>query len=183
MRQTLIWITSAILIVGLMSACGPSEEEKRQQEQARRDSLEQVRQQRLQQQRLDSIRQARQDSINAAEQKKQEESQIKFDENGSFAVQVEAWRSRDKAQGQVGKWNNRGFENAYVVKHGNEETGNIWFRVRLGKFATKAIAEKFREKLMDDYNARSWISLTKEEKMEEEEEEETEEETEETMKE
>lgn len=166
MRQTLIWTTTAIMVISLMSACGPSEEEQRRQEQARQDSLEQVRQQRMQQQRLDSIAQARQDSIEAAQQKEKERNQIEFDENGSFAVQVEAWRSKDKAQGQVGKWNDRGFENAYVVKHGNEETGNVWFRVRLGKFATKSMAEKFQDKLMEDYEAKSWISLTREEKME-----------------
>ncbi|MDZ7716235.1 MAG: SPOR domain-containing protein [Balneolaceae bacterium] len=166
MRQLIIFTVLAATLIGLMSACGPSEEELQRREQARQDSLEQVRQQQIEQQRLDSIAQARQDSIDAAEKKQEQRTQIEFDENGSFTVQTEAWRSEVKAKRQAEKWRERGYEQAYVVKYGNEETGDIWFRVRLGKFATKAMAEKFQTVLSEDYNANSWISLTKEETME-----------------
>lgn len=170
MRQLIIFTVLATTLIGLMSACGPSEEELKRQEQARQDSLERVRQQQLQQQRLDSIAQARQDSIDAIEQQEAQmeaqRNQIEFDENGSFTVQTEAWRSEAKASNQAEEWRDRGYDRAYVVKYGNEQTGNVWFRVRLGKFATKAMAENFQTVLMDEYNANSWISLTKEEKME-----------------
>jgi hypothetical protein len=146
-----------------MYGCGPSEEELRRQEQARQDSLEQVRQQRLEQQRLDSLEQARQDSLEAVRLEEAERRRIEFDENGPFAVQVEAWRSEDKAQAQVSKWQERGYENAYVVKHGNEERGDVWFRVRLGRFATMEMAEKFQALLREDYNAQSWISMAEQE--------------------
>lgn len=163
MKRLLIFTVTAATLISLMNACGPSEEELRQREQARQDSLERVRQQRLQQARLDSIAQARQDSIDAAQQREAERNRIQFDPNGAFAVQVEAWRSEDKASAQIAKWKDRGYENAYVVKHGNEATGNIWFRVRIARFATKDMAEKFQQQLREDYNADSWISMAKDE--------------------
>ena len=141
-----------------MSACGPSEEEIQQREQARQDSLEQVRQQRMQQQRMDSIAQARQDSIAAAKKKEEERRQMSFNTTGDFSLQVEAWRSQDKAQAQVQKWKDRGFENAYVVKYGKEETGNIWFRVRLGLTDTRERAEQLGQNLKEEYNTEYWVS-------------------------
>ncbi len=162
MKRIVIFIITSAFAISLLNACGPSEEEIQRRKEARQDSLERVRQQRLEQQRQDSIEQARQDSIEAAKKRERERNRIKFDSNGSFAVQVEAWRSRDKAQAQVQKWVDRGYENAYVVKFGTEETGNIWFRVRLGRLATKDMAEKLEAKLKREYNEKSWISMANE---------------------
>lgn len=159
MRQIVVFLISSIIAISLLNACGPSEEEIQQREQARQDSLERVRQQQLEQQRQDSIAQARQDSIEAAKKREMERNRIEFDSDGAFAVQVESWRSEEKARGQVQKWVDRGYENAYVVRFGTEETGNIWYRVRLGSVATMDMAEKLRDKLQREYNAESWISM------------------------
>ena len=161
MKQITIFLITAIISIGLLNACGPSEEEIQQREEARQDSLEKVRQQRLEQQRQDSIQQARQDSIEAAKERKRERNRIEFDSDGAFAVQVEAWRSRDKAEAQVQKWVDRGYENAHVVKFGNEETGDIWFRVRLGHLATMDMAEKLEAKIKREYDEPSWTSMAK----------------------
>jgi len=161
MKRTVIFLVVSAFAVSLLNACGPSQKEKQRREQARQDSLERVRQQRLEEQRQDSIAQARQDSIQAAKERERERNRIEFDSNGSFSVQVESWRSRDKAQAQVQKWKDRGYENAYVVKYGKEETGNIWFRVRLGRLATMDMAQKLRDKLQREYSAKSWVSMVK----------------------
>lgn len=162
MKRIVIFLVVSAFSISLLNACGPSKEEKQRREQARQDSLARVRQQRLEQQRQDSIAQARQDSIQAAQERERERNRIEFNPNGPFAVQVESWRSRDKAQAQVQKWKDRGYENAYVVKFGNEDTGNVWFRVRLGRLATKEMAEKLRDKLQREYSAQSWTSMAKE---------------------
>lgn len=159
MKQIGIYLVTSIIAISLLNACGPSEEEIKQREQARQDSLEKVRQQRMEQQRQDSIQQARQDSIEAAQKRQRERNRIEFASDGAFAVQVEAWRSRDKAKAQVQKWVDRGYENAYVVKFGNEATGNIWFRVRLGQLPSMEMAKKLEDKLMREYNAKSWITM------------------------
>lgn len=158
MRQFVIFSITAVTLISIMSACGPSEEELRQREQARQDSLEQVRQQRIQQQRMDSIAQAREDSIAAAKKKEEQRRQISFNTTGNFSLQVEAWRSQEKAQAQVQKWKERGFENAYVVKYGQEETGNIWFRVRLGLTDTRERAEQMGQNLAEEYDTEYWVS-------------------------
>lgn len=158
MKQIGIFIITSALAISLLQACGPSEEEIQEREQARQDSLEQVRQQQLEQQRQDSIEQARQDSIEAAK-KEEERNRIEYDEEGDYAVQVESWRSEEKAEQQVQKWVDRGYENAYVVKMGNEDTGDVWFRVRLGRVATEEMAEKLQDKLMQNHDEKSWISL------------------------
>ena len=159
MKRAVIFLITSAMAISMLQACGPSEEEMQQREQARQDSLERVKQQRLEQQRQDSIEQARQDSIEAAKRER-ERNRIEYDSNGAFAVQVEAWRSEEKAEAQIQKWVDRGYENAYVVKMGNEETGDVWFRVRLGHVATKEMAQKLQDKLMRNHNAKSWISMT-----------------------
>lgn len=161
MKRIVIFIITSAIAISLLNACGPSEEEIERREQARQDSLEQVRQDSIEQARQDSIEQARQDSIQAAKKREKERNRIEFDPNGQFSVQVEAWRSKVKAENQVQKWKDRGYENAYVVKYGNEETGDVWFRVRLGHLATKDMAEKLKDKLQREYNEPSWISMTK----------------------
>ncbi|MDZ7658763.1 SPOR domain-containing protein [Fodinibius sp.] len=162
MKRVVIFLITSAMAISMLQACGPSEEEIQQREQARQDSLERVKQQRLEQQRQDSIEQARQDSIEAAKRER-ERNRIEYDKNGAFAVQVEAWRSEEKAEAQIQKWVDRGYENAYVVKMGNEETGDIWFRVRLGRVATKDMAEKLQDKLMRNHNEKSWISMAMDE--------------------
>ncbi len=91
MKRVVIFLITSAMAISMLQACGPSEEEIQQREQARQDSLERVKQQRLEQQRQDSIEQARQDSIEAAK-KERERNRIEYDSNGAFAVQVEAWR-------------------------------------------------------------------------------------------
>lgn len=164
MKNILVYFLTATVIVFTATACGPSQEEQERREKARQDSLEQVRQE---QQRMDSIaaakKQARADSIAAAKKEEEEKASIKFDPNGPIAVQVEAWRSREKAQAQVSKWQERGFPNAYVVKHGNEDTGNIWFRVRLGRVASMDMAEKLGKQLQNEYNEQHWVANVQDE--------------------
>lgn len=169
MKSFTLYLLTALLGIALLNACGPSEEEIQQREQARQDSLEQARQQQMEQIRQDSIEQARQDSIAAAEREEEEEQeQISFDENGDFSVQVESWRSEEKAAAQVAKWKERGFENAFVVTFNkNEDRGDVWYRVRLGQLATLEDAERLGEQLEEEYQASYWTSRVSDEEYEE----------------
>ena len=147
-----------VCIIFLIAGCGPSEEERQQQEQARQDSIEQARQdslQQIRQQRQDSLRQARADS---AEQNDESSANINFSENGAFSVQVASWRSQQKAQQQANMWKERGFDQAYVVEHGTESTGDIWYRVRLGRLQNRAEAQKLIDNVQQEYQAQAWIA-------------------------
>lgn len=161
MKQWIIFSIITAISIGMLNGCGPSEEEQRRAEQARQDSLEQIRQRQLEQQRKDSIAQARADSLAAQEEEESEDQiDVTFDPDGAYAVQVEAWRSEQKAESQVDKWVDRGFENAFVVKHGQEETGDVWFRVRLGRLSSPEAAQGLQEQLREQYDAPSWISTS-----------------------
>lgn len=160
MKQLVIFSLLAVTLISIMNACGPSEEEIQRRKQARQDSIEQARQMRLEQMRQDSIAQARADSIAAvqARKKQEEEAKVEFSDNGSYAVQVEAWRSEEKAQARIDLWKKRGYENAYVVKFGKEETGNVWYRIRLGRVDSQEMADKLGNQLKKKYDTKLWIS-------------------------
>lgn len=143
----------------LVQACGPSEQELQQREQARLDSLERVRVMQLQQMQADSLAQI-QRQAQLEEQRLQEELEraVQFTRDGAFAVQVGSWRSESTASRQADVWKNRGYQHAYVVKFGDEEVGDIWYRVRLGRVPDRDEAEKLQSEVMQKHQTESWIS-------------------------
>ncbi|MFU8812733.1 MAG: SPOR domain-containing protein [Balneolaceae bacterium] len=157
MKTPILFLLTACLSIGLLQACGdsgPSQEEIQQRLQAERDSLEQVYAQQLEQARLDSIAQAQADSIAAEEERRR----VQYSETGPYLVQVAAWRSPAKAQQQADAWMERGYERAFVVEYGTPETGDVWYRVRIGRFETRDMAERVQDNLRQDHDAQSWIS-------------------------
>lgn len=85
------------------------------------------------------------------------EPQIQFTESGAFAIQVESWRSELSAQKRADYWKAEGYPTAFVVRYGNEETGDVWFRVQLGQVSTLETAELLRKKLIEENQQPSWI--------------------------
>lgn len=150
-------IYTILLAMALISiqACGPSEEEQRAAEQARLDSLRQVEQQRVEQ-----MMQAREDSLARVEAQKQmeEKASAQFSKDGTYAIQVGAFRSETKAQSYKNSISNREYPNVYIIRTGNEETGNIWFRLRVGFFDTKEAASKLGKELGKELNSGYWVS-------------------------
>lgn len=154
-----ISIYTLLLAMALLSiqACGPSEEERRAAEQARLDSLRQVEQQRIAQQ-----IQAYEDSVARAneqqEMQQENETEFSFAENGNYAVQVGAFRSEEQANSYRNKLRERDYPSVYTVKVGEEATGDIWFRLRVGYFASKEDAEEFGRKLGQELDTGYWVS-------------------------
>jgi cell division septation protein DedD len=154
-----ISIYTLLLAMALLSiqACGPSEEERRAAEQARLDSLRQVEQQRIAQQ-----IQAYEDSVARAnepqEMQQENETGFSFAENGNYAVQVGAFRSEEQANSYRNKLRERDYPSVYTVKVGEEETGDIWFRLRVGYFASKEDAEEFGRQLGQELDTGYWVS-------------------------
>jgi septal ring-binding cell division protein DamX len=168
MKNLIFTLIISGLVLSLMSACGPDEEELRLQaeaeEQARQDSLERVREAEMEQLRQDSIEQARRDSIALAEQQAEEEARereeamrVQFSEEGVFTVQVRSWRSEDKAEEHAQKWRDRGFDHVYIEQFGNAEVGDVWFRVRMGNVSTHEMAKLLQEQIKEEYDADSWV--------------------------
>lgn len=163
-----------VLMLTLLYGCGPTEEERQQQQeeeqQARLDSLEQVWEAEMEEMRQDSLQQAREDSIahaeaEAAEQQEEEQRRqaVQFVENGPFTVQVRSWRSEERAEEHADLWKSRGYDGAYVVKYGDESTGDVWFRVRLGNVPSYSMAQRLKQELQTKHSTESWIASTENE--------------------
>lgn len=139
------------------TACGESEAERQAREQARLDSLRLV-----EQQKVAAMMAELEDSTNVAnegvEEMEEETSTASISESGSYVVQVGAWRSEEKAQSFVDKWANRNYPSSYVIKTGDEATGDIWFRVRVGYFQTRAAANEFGTTLASEINTGFWVA-------------------------
>lgn len=157
MKQLISYILVGFGAVLLIQACGPSEAELQQREQVRRDSLERVRLERVQQARMDSIALAQRMVTETQTVTEEDRRTVTYTENGRYTVQAGSWRSETFANNQLEVWKNRGFTNAFVTKFGNETSGDVWFRVRLGRVANHAEAVKLQDLVVRDYNANAWI--------------------------
>jgi cell division protein FtsN len=124
----------------------PTPEEIAAIEQAREDSLQAV---------ARAEEAARQEALR--QQVEAERTTLSYDEEGMFVVQLSAWRSAEKAETMQSYWINAGFANASVIEVGDESTGEIWYRVRLGRFATEQDASKAVTLLMDDHSTEGWV--------------------------
>jgi cell division septation protein DedD len=156
-----IGVKLVLVVLGftMLQACGETEEERRAKEQARMDSLRMVQQQEI------AAEMAKLEKENASdattetkEEMKEETAGYSFVEDGQYAVQVGAFRSEDKAKGYISKWADRNYPSAYTVKIGEEEYGDVWFRVRVGFFGTKEDAAKLGEELAIEMNSGYWVS-------------------------
>lgn len=157
MKYYLTFLLSFLVIAIMIASCGPSEEEKQRQEQARQDSLEQARKDSLAKVRQDSLAKARADSLAKAEEKPI--GDVTFTEQGRFAIQVESWRSRIKAEQRAEMWKERGFDNASVIKDTHQNPGNVWFGVRLGRVESEESAEKVQQQLRQEYQTEASIII------------------------
>lgn len=160
MKSALIYIFTIFLSIAMLQACSPEEAEIEQDQQAVQDSLEQAYEAEMEQMRQDSIARVREDSLADAQAREQREERIEYSQNGEFVVQIEAWRSEEKARQQASEWRNRRYNEAYVVSYGNEETGDVWYRVRIGQFNSRDMAVRLQNKLDEEHNAVSWVSIT-----------------------
>jgi cell division septation protein DedD len=160
MKNVHIFLLSTVVLIFSLSACGgESEEEKQARLQAYQDSLRAV-----EQAKIEAMMIEMEDSITTSESNTIDEemdettnSEYDFSEEGQFLVQVGAWRSEEKAQSYVDSWSDRDYPNAYVIKTGNELTGDIWFRVRIGYFSTPISAENFGSELSTEINSGYWV--------------------------
>lgn len=72
-----------------------------------------------------------------------------FTDGKIFTAQISAWKTKEKAESQVEKFRNLGY-NAFLLEKYIEKFGRVWYRVRVGYFANYnealMIAQKLRDK-------------------------------------
>lgn len=163
MKNIGVKLVLVVLGFAMLQACGETEEQRRAKEQARMDSLRKVQQQEIAQEmaRLEKENAASTETSEASEDMSEDASdnmEYTFVEDGQYAVQVGAFRSEDKAKGYISKWSDRNYPSAYTVKIGEEEYGDVWFRVRVGFFETKEDAAMLGTELAKEMNSGYWVS-------------------------
>ena len=138
-KASLLLFLMAFAMIGF--SCGESEADRMAREQARIDSIRVA-----EQAALEARMQAVEDSLAAVEAVRLAEEATKtaytFDENGIYVLQTGAWRSEVKANLIADRWSRR-VSAAYVVQSGDETSGDVWFRVRIGYFPTMQDAQNF----------------------------------------
>ena len=149
-KAFLLLFLMAFAMIGF--SCGESEADKLAREQARIDSLRIA-----EQAALEARMQAVEDSLAAVEAAQLAEEATKtaytFDENGIYVLQTGAWRSEVKANLIADRWSRR-VSAAYVVQSGDETSGDVWFRVRIGYFPTMQDAQNFGDEMGLSY----WVT-------------------------
>lgn len=142
-KASLLLFLMAFTIIGF--SCGESEADRMAREQARIDSLRVA-----EQAALEARMQAVEDSLAAVEAAQLAQEAAKtayiFDENGTYVLQTGAWRSEVKANLIADRWSRR-VSAAYVVQGGDETSGDVWFRVRIGYFPTMQDAQNFGDEM------------------------------------
>ena len=149
-KASLLLFLMAFAMIGF--SCGESEADRMAREQARIDSIRVA-----EQAALEARMQAVEDSLAAVEAVRLAEEATKtaytFDENGIYVLQTGAWRSEVKANLIADLWSRR-VSAAYVVQSGDETSGDVWFRVRIGYFPSMQDAQNFGDEMGLSY----WVT-------------------------
>ena len=142
-------LLSTLFVVGItmaLASCGPSEAELEKEAAVRRDSLAQALAQ----------REAEADSTQSTTETEMQQ-EFDFSDSGRFVVQVGSWRSETKAEELAGVWKRRGYPNAFTESFGNESTGDVWFRVRLGRMPSSSDADALVRLIKDRHGLVAWV--------------------------
>jgi len=85
----------------------------------------------------------------------EEEEYVPTQPAGSgYTVQVASCESLEYAQHLIEKYTNRGYE-PYMTRY--ELDGQIYYRIRIGNFATKTEADNLKAELSDKFTTPAWI--------------------------
>lgn len=78
------------------------------------------------------------------------------DGEGIYTVQVSSWQSRRNAEDDAARFQGQGHE-VYIQRANIPEKGGIWYRVRVGRFATKEQAQALADDLIYQLQSGFWL--------------------------
>jgi cell division septation protein DedD len=184
MKKLVLYSFLAVFSMILIQACGPSQKERQAQKTARQNQIAQARQDSIAKAQAEAAAKRREaemenqkqdttakDTMQSMPKKKKMQApeatptpSIQYSSKGDYTVQVGSWRSKVVADNHLSKWKKRGYTHAYIIKFGNEDTGNIWYRIRLGVVESKEMATQLKQEIQDKYQQKSWVSYVGSEK-------------------
>lgn len=78
-------------------------------------------------------------------------------QTSGYSVQVASCESRKYAESLVEKYKKRGFD-PYITEF--DYNGQVYYRVRLGPYDSRAAAESAKMELKDRYSINAWVDYT-----------------------
>lgn len=75
---------------------------------------------------------------------------------GIYTVQVSSWQSRRNAETDAARFEGQGHE-VYIQRANIPEKGGIWYRVRVGRFATQEEAQALADELVYQLQSGFWL--------------------------
>lgn len=75
---------------------------------------------------------------------------------GVYTVQVSSWQSRRNAEADAARFQGQGHE-VYIQRANIPEKGGIWYRVRVGRFATREEAQALADDLVYQLQSGFWL--------------------------
>ncbi|HKI45237.1 MAG TPA: SPOR domain-containing protein [Balneolales bacterium] len=83
-----------------------------------------------------------------------------FASSGNYTVQVGSWRYQKIAKKELKTWKGRGYRDAYIATYSKKSTGDVWYRVRLGRIQTYKAAEQAGKKIAQKFDVNFLVSYT-----------------------
>ena len=77
-------------------------------------------------------------------------------EDGKYTVQVSSWQTRRHAEEDAERYTAKGF-NAYIQEANIPSKGGMWYRVRVGRYASQQDAEQLAAQLAGLLEAGFWV--------------------------
>jgi len=168
MKSAFIRYTLLLAGFGLMYACGPSQEEINKKNKMREDSLANAREMIMKKDAEDraaaeAMQMAQAQEVKEAQQVENAKSAVEkftFGTKGSLCIQVESGKTTEFVEKALKKWKSRGYTNAYIAIVPGTQTNDTWYRVRLGRFTDKMMAQKAAKAVSTEYNIKAWVDNT-----------------------
>ncbi|MEX0685780.1 MAG: SPOR domain-containing protein [Balneolales bacterium] len=74
----------------------------------------------------------------------------------TYTVQVASLNTSNRANSELGIWQQRGFNDAFITRNNNN------YRVRLGKYNSKEKAQAQADRVKNEYSIPAWVDIIKE---------------------
>ena len=101
---------------------------------------------------------AKKENINQSKERKKRNESSKNTKNVHYTIQVAAWPSLEHARIDQLKLIEEGMD-AYIQRHYRNKKDEVWYRVRIGNFNSKAKALVVQKQIESITHAKTWLDV------------------------
>ncbi|TVR17594.1 MAG: DUF4296 domain-containing protein [Balneolaceae bacterium] len=83
---------------------------------------------------------------------------LHFSADGAYAIQVRSEQNFSLTERIKEQWIEKGFEYTYLQEFEEPESGETWYRIRLGNVSTFREAEQIQQAILNQFDVEVWIT-------------------------